>query len=201
INAILDETTCVTIPTVKLKNDGDIKSFFVDSIAVFNYDNTFSYILGRKASESVVKLSGEIENGTIVTEDEKGNKATFIIVDGKTKYNVRVENGVLIYDVKIKLYCDLNAYEGDNFKPIEKETVEIFKRNIESDVKRSVSETYGIILQYGSYDILRFGRRLLQSEKESYKFLKNDWQENFRNSQLNADIDIVIRRIGEESYN
>jgi len=113
INTILDETACISLPVVTLEKNGKTKTFFVENLAVFDYKNEFSYFLNREASESVVKLLGELKNGTLVTEDEDGNKATFIIVDGKTSYDVTVNNDIVNFNVKVKMYCDLNAYEGD----------------------------------------------------------------------------------------
>ncbi len=200
INTVLDETACVTLPTVTLQNNGKTKTFFVENIAVFNYNNEISYYLGRESSENFVKLLGELKNGTLVTQDENGAKATFIIVDGKTEYKTEVKNGFVNYKVKIKMYCDLNAYEGDRFQPIENETVDIFKKNIESDTERRLQNTYKAIQENNSFDILHFGRRLLQNDKNSYNQMKNDWQNNFKNSNLNVNVEVVIRRIGEESY-
>ena len=148
----------------------------------------------------MVKLLGELKNGTLVTEDEEGNKATFIIVDGKTTYDVTVNNDIVNFNVKIKMYCDLNAYEGDKFKSIKDETVKIFKENIEFTTEREILNTYETILQYGSFDVLRFGRRLLQNDKNAYVKLGKDWQSNFNKSNLNVDVEVIIRRIGEESY-
>lgn len=200
INTILDETACVTLPAVSLEKNGETKTFFVEDIAVFNYNNEISYYLGRSSAESFVKLLGELKNGTLVTQDEIGNKATFIIVDGKTKYKAEVINGIVNYNVKIKMYCDLNAYEGDKFKTIKSETVEVFKKNIETETERSITNLYKTIQINNSYDILRFGRRLLQNDKNAYKLLKSGWQKNFKNSVIMVDVEVIIRRIGEESY-
>jgi hypothetical protein len=147
-----------------------------------------------------VKLLGELKNGTLVTEDENGSKATFIIVDGKTKYKAEVINGIVNYNVKIKMYCDLNAYEGDRFQSIKNETVELFRKNIELDTERKLKDTYKAIQKHDSFDILHFGRRLLQNDKNAYKQMKNNWQENFKNGNINVDVEVIIRRIGEESY-
>jgi hypothetical protein len=147
-----------------------------------------------------VKLLGELKNGTLVTEDENGNKATFIIVDGKTKYKAEVINGIVNYNVKMKMYCDLNAYEGDGFKSIKNETVELFRKNIELETERKLRATYKAIQKHNSFDVIHFGRRLLQNDKNAYKQLKNNWQETFMKSNINVDVEVVIRRIGEESY-
>jgi spore germination protein KC len=200
INTVLDETACVTLPAVTLEENGETKTFFVENIAVFNYNNEISYYLGRSDAESFVKLLGELKNGTLVTQDSNGEKATFIIVDGKTKYNAEVVNGIVNYNVKIKMYCDLNAYEGDNFRTIKNEIVETFKRNIEIETEKKLATTFNTIKENGGFDVLHFGRRLLQNDKNAYKLLKNDWQNNFKNSNLNVDVEVIIRRIGEESY-
>ena len=200
INTMLDETACVALPVVTLEENGDTKTFFVENIAVFNYENEISYYLGRNDAESFVNLLGELKNGTLVTQDSNGEKATFIIVDGKTKYKAEVIDEKVNFNIKIKMYCDLNAYEGDNFKTIKNETVETFKKNIEVDTERKLVNTFNIIKENGGFDVLHFGRRLLQSDKNAYKLLKNDWQNNFKNSNLNVDVEVVIRRIGEESY-
>ena len=200
INTVLDETACIALPTVTLQGNGETKTFFVENIAVFNYNNEISYYLGRESSENFVKLLGELKNGTLVTEDENGSKATFIIVDGKTKYKAEVINGIVNYNVKIKMYCDLNAYEGDRFQSIKNETVELFRKNIELDTERKLKDTYKAIQKHDSFDILHFGRRLLQNDKNAYKQMKNNWQENFKNGNINVDVEVVIRRIGEESY-
>ena len=56
INTVLDETACVTLPAVTLEENGETKTFFVENIAVFNYNNEISYYLGRSDAESFVKL-------------------------------------------------------------------------------------------------------------------------------------------------
>jgi len=94
----------------------------------------------------------------------------------------------------------LNAYEGDNFKTIKNETVELFRKNIETDTESKLRDTYKAIKEQNSFDILHFGRRLLQNDKNAYKQMKNNWQNNFKNSNINVDVEVVIRRIGEESY-
>ena len=76
----------------------------------------------------------------------------------------------------------------------------VFKKNIESDTESKLGDTYKVIKENGSFDVLHFGRRLLQSDKKAYKFFENDWQNNFKNSILNVDVEVIIRRIGEESY-
>ena len=68
------------------------------------------------------------------------------------------------------------------------------------DTERKLKDTYKAIQQHGAFDILRFGRRLLQNDKTAYKQLKDNWQSNFKNSNINIDVEVVIRRIGEESY-
>jgi hypothetical protein len=98
------------------------------------------------------------------------------------------------------MFCDLNAYEGDNFKSIENETVEIFKQNIKRDTEDKIQRTYNTILKHGANDIFRFGRRLLQNNKTAYDLCKGDWQGNLKNSKLNINVEVIIRRIGEESY-
>ena len=200
INTVLDETACVTLPAVTLEENGETKTFFVENIAVFNYNNEISYYLGRSDSESFVKLLGKLKNGTLVTQDSNGEKATFIIVDGKTKYKAEVIDEKVNFNIKIKMYCDLNAYEGDNFRTIKYETVETFKRNIEIETEKKLANTFNTIKGNGGFDVLHFGRRLLQNDKNAYKLLKNDWQNNFKNSNLNVDVEVIIRRIGEESY-
>jgi aspartokinase len=45
-----------------------------------------------------------------------------------------------------------------------------------------------------------FGRRLLQNNKTAYDLCKGDWQGNLKNSKLNINVEVIIRRIGEESY-
>ena len=200
INVILDETACVVLPAVTIEKNKDNDAFFVKDSAVFDYKNQISYYVGIKDSESIVRLLGEIKNGTLVTEDASGNKATFLIVEGKTKYDVSVNNGIILYKVKIKMFCDLNAYEGDNFKTIKDETVKIFKENLKEKVERETEKTYNTVLQNGGFDVFRFGRRLLQNEKQAYNRNKNTWQESFKKSELEVEAEIIIRRIGEESY-
>ncbi len=200
INIILDETACVVLPAVIIEKNDKTDAFFVENTAVFDYKNQFSYYLGIKDSESIVRLMGELKNGTIVTEDNSGNKATFLIVDGKTQYDVNVNNGIIFYKVKIKMFCDLNAYEGDNFKTIKDETVKIFKESLKKEIERETEKTYNTVLQNGGFDVFRFGRRLLQNDEQAYNRNKDTWQQSLRKSKLDVEAEIVIRRIGEESY-
>ncbi len=200
INVILDETACIVLPAITLQKNGEKQDFSVESLAVFDYDNTFSYYVDKKTSEAITTLLGEPKNGTIVSEDENYKKATFIVVDGKTDIKANEENGSLVYSVNIKLYCDLNAYEGSNFKTIENETIEIFKRNIEKEVEEQTKTAFELIKTHGGNDCIRFGRRLLKSDKTGYENRKDNWKTHFMSSEINVSADVVIRRVGEESY-
>ncbi len=201
INIIADENSCIVLPVITLENNLEQKDFFIKNLAVFNYDNTFSYYVDKHTAEDITTLLGQPKNGTIVSSDENNKKATFIVVDGKTKIKAEVTNeNIINFNVKIKLYCDLSAYEGSNFKSIKNETVEIFKKNIEKDVKERTEKTFDLIKSKDGLDCICFSKRLLKSDKKSYENFKNNWQTHFKNSKINVDAEIVVRRIGEESY-
>ena len=119
----------------------------------------------------------------------------------KTVVNL-YENGKGISDLSREYGIAKSTIDSwiKKFKTIKNETVEVFKKNIETETERSISNLYKTIQINNSYDILRFGRRLLQNDKNAYKLLKSDWQNNFKNSVINVDVEVVIRRIGEESY-
>lgn len=201
INIMLEETSSLILPAVTLEeNNKDVKTFFVENSAVFDYQNTLSYFVDKEISKSIVFLLGDMKNGTIVTEDENGKKASFLIVKGKTDYAVTFENNKINYNVNLKLYCDLNEYEGSRFSSISDETVNTFKENISANVKTNTENAFRYLKTYGGYDCIRFGRRLLNENSKLYKSVKPIWQEIFVKTDLFVTVEVVIRRVGEESY-
>ena len=49
-------------------------------------------------------------------------------------------------------------------------------------------------------DVIRYGRRLSLKDNKLYKSVKDDWKKVFSECRTSVDINVTLRRIGEETF-
>lgn len=195
VNTMLDETSCMYIPAVLIEQNGQNVCYKLEGSALFDYENTFITFLDSNTTKSLVLLNNKIKKGAFTVKTENSVRASFLIVNGKVKYDITVEDGILVYNVKIKLSCDLNEFDG-GIKS--RETVDELKTSLEKKVESELLQAMSFIQGNKNIDAVRFGRRLLKRDKETFFSVSDNWRESFGKIKTNVNAEVTIRRIGEK---
>lgn len=200
INYIKDEASGLCIPAVKIQKNGENENFDLDGCALFGTDNTFSMYIDSQAAEGIAILNDKIEEGVISADLPNGQKASFYINKGKSKYKITQENGVLHYNLTVKISCDLEGVQGAEYFNTDTGVIEAFQTAVAQSICKKAENTFIVLQGKHGADVVRYGKRLRLKENDLYNNLKNDWDKVFPQIKLTITADVTIRRIGEETF-
>ena len=200
VNAIKDETTYVCMPAVTVHKNGENENFVLDGCAVFDNDETISMYLSSGDAEGLAFLNDEIKKGFISARLQNGQTATFIINEGKTHYKIVKENGVLHYKLTVDVSCDLEEVGGAEYFSTEEGFMEEIKGAAGQAIAKKMENTLIVLQSEHGGDVIRYGRRLSLKDNKLYKSVKDDWKKVFSECRTSVDINVTLRRIGEETF-
>ncbi len=185
--------TSTIIPAVHLE---DVKGSMIPRVAgaaIVKEDKMVGE-LGEEETKDVLFVRNEVKGGVLVRDKEVGLSApiTLEIFGNRTKVKPIVENGKLKFKVKIRTSVGIDEIQGnENFiddtavKRLEAGTSQETQKKVEDFIKKIQSE-------YGT-DIFKFGEKLRQNKVNKWKSVSNNWEEAFRNSEVDVDVRVHIK--------
>lgn len=200
VNYMKDETSGICIPAVKVEKNGENENYDLDGCAVFDKDSTFSMYIDSETSEGIAILNDKIEEGVISADLPNGQKASFYINKGKSRYKITEENGELHYNLRVAISCDLEGVQGDEYFSTDTGILETFQSAVGEALCKKAENSFLVLKEKHGADVVRYGKRLRLKENDLYHSLKNDWNKAFPEIKLTITADVTIRRIGEETF-
>lgn len=200
VNAIKDDTSYICIPAVTVRKNGENEDFTLDGCALFDKDETFSMYLSSGDAQGLAYLNDEIKKGFISAELQNGQRATFIINKGKTHYKITKENGVFHYKLTVDVSCDLEEVGGAEYFSTEYGFMEELKAAAGKTIAKKMENTLTVLKSEHGGDAVHYGKRLMLQDYGSYETVKNQWDKAFRDSKTSINVNVTIRRIGEETF-
>ena len=143
-------------------------------------------------------ILGEIERGShsVQLPWEDGGRITINAYNIDTSTTPNIVDGNIKVKTKILIEGDIN--EVENPTPI-KESEKLFnhwKKAIEDDIRFTVNSVYKKGRDEYGVDNFEIDRRMESYYPEFWKKHKDEWDELFKTSGLDLDIDVKIRRVG-----
>ena len=200
VNAIKDETSYICIPAVTILKNGENEDFALDGCALFDKDESFTMYLSSGDAQGLAYLNDEIKKGFVSAELQNGKRATFVINKGKTSYKIVKENGALHYKLTVNVSCDLEEVEGAEYFSTEYRFMEDMKTAVGKTIAEKMENTLIVLKSKHGGDAVHYGKRLKLKDYEEYKLLQPQWDETFREVKTSINVNVTIRRIGEESF-
>ncbi len=200
VNTIKDDTAFLCIPAVSVQNNGENQDFSLDGCALFDKDESFCMYLSEGDAKGLAFLDNNIREGFISADLPNGQKATFVIVKGKTHYKIVKENGRLHYKLNIDVVCDLEEVGGAEFFSTDDDFMEKIKGAAGAAIAETAENTVIALQSEHGGDGIRYGRRLYLYDNKEYQKVKNNWDKEFKNSITSLNVNVTIRRIGEETF-
>ncbi len=201
VNHLKDVTSGLCVPAVRVQKNGENENYFLDGCCVFGFDGKFLKYIDSDTAQGLAFLNDSVKEGYITADISDKGKATLLINKGKTDFEIVEEDGVLKYNMKIRLSCDLDEIEGqENFKN-DTEILNALKTGVGESVCKKVENTFITLQNTPSSDVIRFGKRLRLDNLQLYNILCDDWSNIFPEIKLTVTVETTIRRIGEETFN
>lgn len=201
VNHLKDSTSGVCIPAVSVQKNGGNENYYLDGCGVFGADGKFLKYIDSNVAEGLTFLNDTVQKGYLTAKLSKKGKATVLINKGKTRFEITEEDGVLKYNMNIKLSCDLDEIEGQENFQNDTEILNAIKTGINESVCKKVENTFISLQNTPSSDVIRFGKRLRLDNLKLYNTLCDDWNNVFPEIKLTVTVETTIRRIGEETFN
>ncbi len=196
INAYYSETGGFCIPAVIIDKNGENEDFKLSGTALFNKNGFLKY-LNEEESQGLSFLNDTVEKGYLSTTLPDNGKASFLINKCHTSYNINIENGRIIYEVKINIHCDLDEISKIGNKN-DKLFLEQLKTAIGEELGRRCSKTLTALQSENGVDAIRCGKRLSLYKNKAYEKVKNNWNAVFPYVEIQVKTHVTIRRVGEE---
>ena len=201
VNHLEDSTSGLCIPAVSVQKNGENENYILDGCGVFGENGEFLKYISPEASEGISFLNNSVKKGYITAELSHNGKATLLINKSKTTFEITEKDGILNYNLKIKLSCDLDEVEEQESFADDTEILNAIKEGVGESVCKRVENAFISLQNEPSSDVVRFGKRLRLDNLGLYNSYKDEWNEEFTEIKLSVTVDTTIRRIGEETFN
>ncbi len=200
VNYTKNEVGGVLLPAVELEKKGEEENYKLFGCAVFGVDSVFLKYMPLDQCEGIAFLNNEIKNGYIVGDLENGKKALFLINRGTTDFEIKRENGILVYSLNIKVSCDLDEVQGADYFTRDNGLINNFEKSAEAALIKKAEKAIEALQGEDGCDTVRFSKRLRLKNTSLYNSLKENWDNEFKNIQVKINADVTLRRIGEETF-
>jgi Ger(x)C family germination protein len=180
------------IPVLEIE-EGKEPKFLINKLALIKDYKLLSY-LDAKYIKSFKIITKTIDNGRKLIS-YKGTIIPFYIFTSTRRIWLEEDGDKLKYRVRIELEGDIEAYEFDKelFDP---KIIQEIADEISRSTEYELATTTKYLQQEVGVDYLKFGEYTHKYHNKIYKKYENNWDEAFRNAEINYEVKTDIRRIG-----
>ncbi len=200
INILNTPTAVLCLPAVTVQKNAENEDYKLDGCALYGSDETFSMYMGTGDAEGLSFLTDTVEKGFLTANLPNGEIAGFVINKSKTHYEISEKNGVLYYNLRINISCDIDEVSGAEFFSTDDDFFEVIKSSVAKAVIKRAENTLVVLKGEHGGDALRYGKRLMLYKPKLYEYMKNDWNNAFKNAVTTVTVKVTVRRIGEETF-
>lgn len=200
VTVMEEETSSLKLPAVSVIKNEKTDEFKLSGCAVFNNDNDFVAFVDEKTASSMLFLDGKVEKGSLDVALENGRRVSMLIVSSRSGYDIKIENGLPVFNLKIKLYADLNEFGGGDFDSVDVESLENISKSAEKNLEADVLDCSALLKDRLGCDAARLGKRLSLKNGKYYNSVKDNWEEIYKKSALTVKAEVIIRRTGDEGF-
>ncbi|MEV5028303.1 Ger(x)C family spore germination protein [Paenibacillus sp. LPE1-1-1.1] len=166
-------------------------------LAVFKEDKLIGW-LNEKESKGYSYIRDKVRNTVGTLACPEGGNIAVEIMKSKTDVKGKVKNGKPQIDIEIKTEENVGEVECE-IDLTNRETIDMLEKSAEKKVTAIILDSIHKTQKRLKVDIFGFGEAIRRSNPAAWKTLKQDWEEQFLNLEINVKVDVKIRRIGTVS--
>ena len=200
VNYLDTPTAILCLPAVSVQKNGDNEDYKLDGCALYGHDGTFSMYMSTGDAAGLAFLTDTVQQGYLTARLPNGENAGFVINKSKTTFNITEHEGVLYYNLKVNVSCDIDEISGVEYFSTKDDFFEVIKSSVAEAVIEKTENTLVVLKSEHGGDALRYGKRLMLHNNDLYKQYEANWNKYFKNSVTIISVDVTIRRIGEENF-
>jgi spore germination protein KC len=174
----------------KVRTPATIQS---DYIGVFKGDKLIAW-LDEKESKGFNYVTDNISNTVGYIDCEGGGTLTIETIRSTTKLKGAIENGKPIIKIDVSTESNIGDVECpiDLSKP---ETIHDLEKKFNDKTKTIIMDSVKRAKELES-DIYGFGEAISRAEPKKWEALKENWDEEFMNTDVVVNVNVKIRRVG-----
>jgi Ger(x)C family germination protein len=165
----------------------------IDKLALIK-DYKFLDVLDTKYVKSYKMLNNELQSGRKLVY-YKGIIVPFYIYSSSRRIWLEEAGDKLKYKVNVKLEGDIEQYEFNEEIFDHQKILEIEKAT-ERSITEELRETTKYFQNVIGHDYLGFGDYTRKYHNKIFKEYENNWDEYFKNAEIDYDVKVDIRRVG-----
>lgn len=205
----VSEAVCVTkekesslvLPAVSLEKSGEESEYMLSGCAVFNKDNTVCSYIDDNMSSSLIFLENKVNKGSFTATLSDGAEVSMLIVNSETRYFAEIENGVPVFNIRIKVRADLNEFSNGVFEKLDFSAIEEIEAAAKAELEKDVSNCIRVLRDDLSCDAARFTKMLSLKKPKYFSSLgEAEKEEIYKKSEFNVSAEVTIRRTGDEGF-
>ncbi len=153
--------------------------------------------LGEIENRSAMFLKDEIKSQTIVMVTYDDIVIPYLLTESSTKQKARVEDGKIKVDFIIEMEGDLTQYKlGTSESVLDDKVLKKVETKVEVHLRKQILDMVEKIQQDYKVDVINVGDYLKKFKPSIWNTVKDDWENEFSNVDIDVKIDAKIRRIG-----
>lgn len=191
---LMSKTTSPVAPIIEVSKDDKNKIAYLSETAVFKKDKMIG-TLNIMETRGLLWSTNRIRNGVVVigkpNEKESVNVKT---TRAKSKMTAKIKDGKPIIKIQIKQEGDLQEQTSSEdyanpkaFTMLQNEEEDIIKKEVISAIEKA---------KYLNADIFGFGDNIYQYYPKEWSKMQNNWNEIFKNINVDVQVEAKIRRTG-----
>ncbi|EMS69535.1 Ger(x)C family spore germination protein [Ruminiclostridium cellobioparum] len=199
INALGNEGISAVIPVVGLtQNAGEATSQLIGT-AVFKQDK-LQYMFNGDDTKYYLFVMDKIKGGLLVVNKTQNNNNagnfTLDIDSNKTYVKPVYSKGKLSFEISIKTKTTLGEIDDNKIKFTSQSEIEKLEKQTQAELKKNVERVIKAVQSEYDIDIFGFGLKVKQDMPELWKKIKPDWDDFFKNVQVEANAEVRIKHAG-----
>ncbi len=193
---LMSRTTASTIPFIKIVKDGDKKVAMISGTAVFKGDKLVGS-MDKIEGRGLLWVLGNVKTGIIDVEDSNNDKVSLEIMRASSKIMPELNNNKISIKVNINEEGNIaeqtgpkNLAELREVALLEEKKAEVIRREVMAAVRKA---------QELDSDVFGFGDAIHKKYPEQWKKLEDDWDEVFKDIQVEVYVEAKLRLMGRIS--
>jgi len=165
----------------------------IGGMAVFRGDQLVGW-LNETESRGYAGLANKVKRTVVETVCPEGGKLAVNVIRSNTVIKARVNKGEPRVEVRIRseadisdVECKIDLNKNETIAYLQKEIGEAIKDNTEASIRKAKKL---------KSDIFGFGETVHRADPTYWNKVKNDWNNEFPNLQVDIKPDVKIRRLG-----
>lgn len=196
IPGFMSKTAGSIVPFIKISNDGSNIVPMISGNAVLKGDKLVGE-MDKKEGRGLMWVLGKVKSGIIEVEDSNNDLVSIEIIDASSKIVPEIKNNNIIMRVNINEEGNISEETGSlnlgklpQVASLENKINEAIKNEVMAAVKKA---------QELDTDVFGFGEAVHKKYPKQWKKLKNTWDEEFQNVQVEVHVEGKLRLMGRIS--